>query len=230
MAGLVHRLCRYLGLLRRPRIDSTRVLTCATVAGHEDVKPCGAGNTVFHDVLKLGPGRPRQTGGRGRGDAAAQSFTSCQRVSPSLFELSGDSWVRETESAKASRQSRFYHAGAIAPKRWSLVDANEAASFARLLGAVRNPPGGRWTRGSPQMGDAVRLVFDSTGLHLAGVGAQWARFSACVFGAKAHVVYDADLARPVYHTVTRNDPRLIGCGWQGFEAGPLHRRTTLCPV
>ena len=39
-----------------------------------------------------------------------------------------------------------------------------------------------------KMGDAVRLI-DSTGLRLAGAGANWARFSAEVCGAKAHVVY-----------------------------------------
>ena len=37
---------------------------------------------------------------------------------------------------------------------------------------------------------------------MAGVGAEWARFSTSVFGAKAHVVYDPDLGRPVYHAVT----------------------------
>jgi hypothetical protein len=51
------------------------------------------------------------------------------------------------------------------------------------------------------MKDAVLLV-DSTGLHLAGLGAQWARFSADVCGAKAHVVYDPDLACPVYHAIS----------------------------
>ena len=45
-----------------------------------------------------------------------------------------------------------------------------------------------------KMADAVRLI-DSTGLRLAGVGAEWARFSTDVFGAKAHVVYDPDLGR-----------------------------------
>ena len=47
----------------------------------------------------------------------------------------------------------------------------------------------------------MRLI-DLTGLRLSGVGAEWARFSTAVFGAKAHVVYDPDLGRPVYHAVT----------------------------
>jgi len=52
-----------------------------------------------------------------------------------------------------------------------------------------------------QMDDVVRLI-DSTSLHLAGIGTQWARFSAEVCGAKAHFIYDPDLGCPVYHAVT----------------------------
>jgi hypothetical protein len=52
-----------------------------------------------------------------------------------------------------------------------------------------------------KLGDAVRLI-DSTSLHLAGVGTNWARFSADVCGAKAHVVYDPDLGCPIYHMIT----------------------------
>jgi hypothetical protein len=46
-----------------------------------------------------------------------------------------------------------------------------------------------------KMGDAARLIDSS--LHLTGAGAQWARFSADVCGAKAHVVYDPDLGCPI---------------------------------
>lgn len=52
-----------------------------------------------------------------------------------------------------------------------------------------------------KLDEEVRLI-DSTSLHLAGAGANWARFSADVCGAKAHVVYDPDAGRPVYHAVT----------------------------
>jgi hypothetical protein len=61
---------------------------------------------------------------------------------------------------------------------------------------------GMATRGlRRKMGDAAPLI-DSTGLPLAGAGAEWARFSAEVCGAKAHVVYDPDLGRPIYHMIT----------------------------
>ena len=52
-----------------------------------------------------------------------------------------------------------------------------------------------------KLDDAVRLI-DSTSLHLAGAGTNWARFSADVCGAKAHVVYDPDLRCPIYHMIT----------------------------
>jgi hypothetical protein len=51
------------------------------------------------------------------------------------------------------------------------------------------------------LGDALRLI-DATGLRLAGLGAEWARFSAGVLGAKAHIVYDPDVNRPLYLQVT----------------------------
>jgi hypothetical protein len=49
--------------------------------------------------------------------------------------------------------------------------------------------------------EAVRLI-DSTGVRLAGVAAEWARFSAKACGAKAHVIYDPDAERPLYLEVT----------------------------
>jgi Transposase DDE domain len=61
---------------------------------------------------------------------------------------------------------------------------------------------GMATRGlKRKIGDAVRLI-DSTSLHLAGAGTKWARFSTDVCGAKAHIIYDPGLGRPVYHAVT----------------------------
>src|SRR5947209_15673840 len=52
-----------------------------------------------------------------------------------------------------------------------------------------------------KMTDAVRLI-DSTSLRLAGAGAEWARFSAEICGAKAHIVFDPQAAVPVYCEVS----------------------------
>jgi IS4 transposase len=51
------------------------------------------------------------------------------------------------------------------------------------------------------MGDAVRLI-DSTSLRLSSLSEDWATFSAGVCGAKVHVIYDLNAARPVYFAVT----------------------------
>jgi hypothetical protein len=135
-------------------------------------------------------------------DAAARSFTSRQHLTTLLFaQLSGAGSLREIEATMASHQGRLYHAGAVAPKRSTFADANRARDFRVFSGLfeIMLAQAGRGMR--RKMADAVRLI-DSTGLRLSGVGAEWARFSTSVFGAKAHVVYDPDLGRPIYHAVT----------------------------
>ena len=49
--------------------------------------------------------------------------------------------------------------------------------------------------------DAVRLI-DSTSVRLSSLSEDWATFSADVFGAKAHIIYDPNADRPVYFAVT----------------------------
>ena len=160
-------------------------------------------NSVFHDLLKLIPWTAfdREVDQFGA-DEGTRSFTAHQHLSALLFaQLSGASSLREIEATMASHQGRLYHSGAVAPKRSTFADANRARDFrvfSGLFEAMLAQAGRGFRR---KMGDAVRLI-DSTGLRLSGVGAEWARFSTSVFGAKAHVVYDPDLGRPVYHAVT----------------------------
>ena len=160
-------------------------------------------NSVFHDILKCVPWSDFDKLVEERGtDAAARSFTSRQHLTALLFaQLSGAGSLREIETTMASHQGRLYHAGAAAPKRSTFADANRNRDFRVFTGlfAVMLTAAGRGAR--RKMADAVRLI-DSTGLRLAGVGSEWARFSTSVFGAKAHVVFDPDLGRPVYHAVT----------------------------
>jgi hypothetical protein len=160
-------------------------------------------NSVFHDILKLVPWTAfdRLVEEHGR-DVAARSFTSRQHLSALLFaQLSGAGSLREIEATMASHQGRLYHAGAVAPKRSTFADANRNRDFRVFTGLFEGilAQGGRGLR--RKMADAVRLI-DSTSVRLAGVGSEWARFSTSVFGAKAHVVYDPDFGRPVYHAVT----------------------------
>jgi Transposase DDE domain/Domain of unknown function (DUF4372) len=160
-------------------------------------------NSVFHDLLKLVPWTAfdRLVDERGT-DEGARSFTSRQHLSALLFaQLSGAGSLREIEATMASHQGRLYHSGAVAAKRSTFADANRDRDFrvfSRLFETMLAQSGRGFRR---KLADAVRLI-DSTGLRLAGVGSEWARFSTGVFGAKAHVVYDPDLGRPVYHALT----------------------------
>jgi len=160
-------------------------------------------NSVFHDLLKRVPwtafdGLVAEHGG----DAGTRSFTSRQHLTALLFaQLSGASSLREIEATMASHQGRLYHCGAVAPKRSTFADANRNRDFRVFSGLFEAMLAGASRGFRRKMADAVRLI-DSTGLRLAGIGAEWARFSTDVFGAKAHVVYDPDFGRPVYHAVT----------------------------
>ena len=160
-------------------------------------------NSVFHDILKLVPWAAfdRLVDEYGT-DEAARRFTTRNQFLVLVFaQLGGASSLREVEAVMASHQARLYHVGAKAPKRSTFADANrnrDPRVFSKLFEhrLAASPRGLR-----RKMGEVVRLI-DSTSLRLAGAGAQWARFSSAVFGAKAHVLYDPDLGRPVYHAVT----------------------------
>lgn len=160
-------------------------------------------NSVFHEVLKLVPwARFDQLVAQYGSDDLVRKFTTRHQFTALLFgQLGGGSSLREIGAAMASHGGRLYHCGARAPKRSTFADANrlrDARIFGDLFKAMLGTASPGFRR---KLGDAVRLI-DATGLHLAGVGAQWARFSTQVCGAKAHVVFDPDLGRPVYHALS----------------------------
>jgi hypothetical protein len=67
-----------------------------------------------------------------------------------------------------------------------------AALMAQLQSGYRRKTG---------ISDCVRLI-DSTSVRLSGLSGKWATFSAGVYGAKAHVIYDPDADQPLYLMVT----------------------------
>jgi len=190
-------------LRERTALILLAVLSFATHRDTKEVKTVRHSNSVFHDLLKLVPWTAfdRLVGEQGS-DEGTRSFTSRQHLSALLFaQFSGASSLREIEATMASHQGRLYHCGAVAPKRSTFADANLHRDFRVFSGLFEAMLAGASRGLRRKMAHAVRLI-DSTGLRLAGVGADWARFSTGVFGAKAHVVYDPDLGRPVYHAVT----------------------------
>ncbi len=160
-------------------------------------------NTVFHDLLKLIPWDVFDKLVKQQGsDELARGFGTRHQLIALLYgQFSGVESLRAIETAMASHAARLYHVGGKIPRRSTFADANRtrpaevfSGLFAHMLGMANR-------KMRKEMKEVVRLI-DSTSLHLAGVGTQWARFSADVCGAKAHVVYDPDLGRPVYHSVT----------------------------
>ena len=181
-------------------------------------------NTVFCDVLKLVPWVAFERLVKDHGtDDLVRGFTTKRQLLALLFgQLSGAQSLRDIHASMSSHQARLYHLGGVAPARSTFADANRdrdskvfSGLFMHMLAMAR-----RGLR--RKMGEAVRLI-DSTGLHLAGAGANWARFSAEVCGAKAHVVYDPDLDCPIYHSVSQaslND--IVAAKMMPIEAGATY--------
>ncbi|MGH6820308.1 MAG: IS4 family transposase [Methylocella sp.] len=160
-------------------------------------------NTVFRDLLKLLPWTFFDALVENHGsDELARKFDTRHHLIALLYaQFSGAESLRAIETGMTSHQARLYHVGGKAPARSTFADANRTRSplvFSELFQHMLGMANRKMRR---EMREVVRLI-DSTSLHLAGVGCEWARFSHDVCGAKAHVVYDPDLGRPVYHSVT----------------------------
>ena len=160
-------------------------------------------NSVLHGLLKQIPwSRFDHLVEEHGADARVRRLTTKSQFVALLYgQLAGAVSLREIETAISSHSSQLYHLGAREVSRSTLADANAkrphevfSALFAHMAGMA-----GRGFRRSTA--EAVRLI-DSTGLRLAGVAAEWARFSKGVCGAKAHVIYDPDADRPLYLGVT----------------------------
>jgi hypothetical protein len=184
-------------------VDSTRF---QTLAGDLDTREDNAmrhHNSVLHGLLKHVPWSCFEAlVDEYRADAGVRRLsTKTQLVALLYAQLSGAASLREIETAMASHSARLYHLGAREVSRSTLADANASrphevfsALFSRM--AAMAAPGLR-----KATAEAVRLI-DSTGLRLAGMQAEWARFSRHARGAKAHIIYDPDADRPLYMALT----------------------------
>jgi transposase len=157
----------------------------------------------MHDLLKQVPWAAfdRLVEQHGADARVRKLTTKAQFVALLYAQLAGAASLREIETALASHAARLYHVGGSAVSRSTLSDAN-ALRPAALFGALFTKMAAQASRGlKRKIGEAVRLI-DSTGVRLAGLGGEWARFSARVCGAKLHIVYDPDIDRPLYAAVT----------------------------
>lgn len=160
-------------------------------------------NSVFHDLLKHVPWSKLQESVERHGaDELSRKLNTKRHFIALLYgQFSGASSLREIVTGMASQQTRLYHLGAAPVKRSTMSDANADRSwqvFSELFTAML-PQAHRGLRRATK--DAVRLI-DSTSVRLSSLSQDWATFTADVFGAKAHVIYDPTADCPVYFAVT----------------------------
>lgn len=160
-------------------------------------------NTVFHALLKLVPWSVfDQLVDRFAADKKVRRLTTKNQLIAMLYaQLSGAESLRAIEAGMASHGPRLYHLGARSVSRTTLSDANAKRPygvFASLLAELM----ARCEQGvGRKLAEAVYLI-DSTSLRLSSLSADWARFSAGVYGAKLHIVYNPDSERPNFADLT----------------------------
>ena len=160
-------------------------------------------NIVFHELLKHVPWTRFEALVAKHGtDVEARALKTKQHFLALLYaQFAGVSGLRETIQALESHAARLYHLGGGPVKRSTLADASRyrtAAVFSDLLAALM----AQAHRGLRRtMAESVYLI-DATVVPLSGLSAGWARFSAGVCGAKAHVIYDPAADCPLYAAVT----------------------------
>jgi IS4 transposase len=127
--------------------------------------------------------------------------TKAHLVAMVCAQLCGARGLREVETNLRSHAGKLYHMGGCTISRSALSTANASRPievFTGLLTALM----GQLQRGyRRKVGECVRLI-DSTSVQLNSLSAKWATFSAGVYGAKAHIIYDPDADQPVYLAVT----------------------------
>jgi len=160
-------------------------------------------NSVFHSLTKHIPWTKfDQIVEKYGADELVRKLTTKRQFIALLYgQFSGSTSLREIVTGMASHETRLYHVGAAPVKRSTMSDANSKRAwqvFSELF-AQMLPQAHRGLRRAAA--DAVRLI-DSTSVRLSSLSEDWATFSADVFGAKAHIVYDPNADRPVYFAVT----------------------------
>jgi IS4 transposase len=160
-------------------------------------------NIVFHSLLKHVPWNKFEqiTEKHGADELARKLKTKRHLIALVYAQFSGATSLREIVTAMESHETRLYHVGAAPVKRSTLSDANTERPW-QVFGELFTEMLRQAHRGLRRAaGEAVRLI-DSTSVRLSSLSEDWATFSADVFGAKVHIVYDPNADRPVYFAVT----------------------------
>jgi hypothetical protein len=159
-------------------------------------------NSVFHGLLKRVPwDELERLAAEHRSDFRVRRLTTKSQFIALLYgQLSGASSLRDMVTRLESQATWLYHLGGKPVARSTLAEANAKRSsevFMALFAAMAK----QVHRGLRRKIAETTYLIDATSVRLNGFS-QWAHFSTGVFGAKAHVIYDADADCPIYAAVT----------------------------
>ena len=160
-------------------------------------------NTVFHAVLKLVPWPvlDRLVDEFGANKKVRRLTTQHQFIALLYAQLAGSESLRAIEAGFESHASKLYHLGACEVSRSTLSDANAQRPCAVFTGLLAELMGRCERALGRRIAEAAYLI-DATGFRLSSLSADWAQFSAGVFGAKLHLVYNPDTGCPSFAEVT----------------------------
>jgi hypothetical protein len=169
----------------------------------EGIKAVQHQNIVFHGVLKHVPWAVfDQLVEKHGADRDVRGLKTKAHLIAMLYaQFCGARGLREIETSLKSHAGKLYHLGGCAVSKSALSTANASRPvevFAGLLSALMAQLQRGYRR---KISDCVRLI-DSTSVQLGSLSSDWARFSADVCGAKAHIIYDPDADQPLYLMVT----------------------------
>jgi len=160
-------------------------------------------NTVLHAVLKHVPWHvlDRLVDEFKANKRVRRLTTRDQFIALLYAQLAGSESLRAIVAGFGSHASKLYHLGTGEVSRSTLSDANAQRPCAVFTGLLAELMGRCERTLGRRIAEAVYLV-DSTGFRLSSLCADWAQFSAGVSGAKLHLVYNPDSARPSFAEVT----------------------------
>jgi hypothetical protein len=159
-------------------------------------------NSVFHGLLKHVPWDEfERLVVEHRTDFRVRRLTTRSQFVALLYgQLSGASSLRDVVIRMKSQKEWLYHVGAKPVPRSTLAEANAKRS-SEVFTALFELMIKRAHRGLRRKVAETTYLIDSTSVRLNGFS-DWAHFSTGVFGAKTHVIYDADADCPIYAAVT----------------------------
>lgn len=160
-------------------------------------------NTVFHAMLKQVPwGVFDRLVDQYCADKGVRRLSTRNQLIALLYaQLAGAESLRAVVAGLESHASKLYHLGAGEVSRSTLADANAKRSSAAFTGLLAELMSRCERALGRKLAEAVYLI-DSTGFRLSSLSGDWARFCDGVWGAKLHVVYNPDGARPSFAELT----------------------------